>query len=483
MKKIVLLLLAVCTLLGAFSSCKEESGRETETTAEKKVISEPSVLDSLPVTDFQGEEFQILAFSGDSLVLYDAEKAVDQVSKVAYDRTEFVNSLLNCSLRMNVTESGNTQTEIEQNHMGGGSDKIGLAMPHPTTGLPATLTNEYAANLLDLSNLTLDGEWYHQSQVKNYQTQGNLYLITSDFTVAGEGISALIYNKGLYSSLGGGLDLYQTVEDGDWTVDTFLTEVRSLGATGASDGGAVGTWALAVNRGGWESGLLYAADIQGVRLNSENKYELNLNQTSVMNKIDTLLEAVYTLSHDIATVYYPEKTYYNKDLPTSDILSYFLGGQTVFQTWDIGSQYSLLRDASFEIGYLPLPKYDTYQEDYRTICAAGYMMIPSVLSIEQQEQSATVIEALSRYSYLHTRPAFFETVIGGRLSEHAEDYSMLVRIHESKYYDIGNAFDGGVMRNILYTVGVVEGKKTCSTYMKQKKAIMQLVVRDINEID
>ena len=376
-----------------------------------------------------------------------------------------------------------TYDTIVQNHLGGGSDFM-LAMPHPTEGMAATLTGGYCADLLSVPNLSLDGTWYHQTQVENYQTNGKLYLISSDFTVAGEGIMALVFHKGLYSTLGGGLDLYQTVKDGDWTLDVFLEEVKKLDATGKTDEQTHGTYAMAVNRASWEGSLMYASDIQTVRRDSENQYVLNINQSNVTSKIDKLLEVVYELAHDTPTVYYTDRPYYNVDLPNSDFLSMFLGQKVVFMPWDVGSKYGLLRERSFEIGYLPLPKYDVYQTEYRTICAAGMTVIPSVLPAEKREQSAAVLEALARYSYLYTRPAFFSTVIGGRLSEGPADYDMLALIQDSKYYDIGNAFDAGsVMRGIIYTLAVQQKTKTCSTYMKQKTPIMGLILEDINAID
>lgn len=482
MKKIGLLLV-FGLLLGILASCGEKPDTEKPTETEQE-SAEPSILVTLPTTDLKGEEFVIMGFSGTDLVIYDADQTGTKVGEVSFARTAFVNRLLNTEIRMNVLSNPTkTYDTIVQNHLGGGSDFM-LAMPHPTEGMAATLTGGYCADLLSVQNLSLDGTWYHQTQVENYQTNGKLYLISSDFTVAGEGIMALVFHKGLYSTLGGGLDLYQTVKDGDWTLDVFLEEVKKLDATGKTDEQTHGTYAMAVNRASWEGSLMYASDIQTVRRDSENQYVLNINQSNVTSKIDKLLEVVYELAHDTPTVYYTDRPYYNVDLPNSDFLSMFLGQRVVFMPWDVGSQYGLLRERSFEIGYLPLPKYDVYQTEYRTICAAGMTVIPSVLPAEKREQSATVLEALARYSYLYTRPAFFSTVIGGRLSEGPADYDMLALIQDSKYYDIGNAFDAGsVMRGIIYTLAVQQKTKTCSTYMKQKTPIMGLILEDINAID
>lgn len=484
MKKIGLLLV-LGLLLGVLASCgRGQKPNEGNLTTTEQGSTEPTILDTLPTTDLGGEKFVVMAFSGSDLVAYDSDQTGTKLGEVSFARTEFVNRLLNTEIEMNILSNPTkTYDAIVQNHLGGGSDFM-LSMPHPTEGMAATLTGGYCSDLLSVQNFSLDGEWYHQTQVENYQTNGKLYLLSSDWTVAGEGIMALTYHKGLYSALGGELDLYQTVEDGDWTLDVFLEEVKKLEATGKIDDQTHGTYAMVANRASWEGPLMFASDIQTVRRDSENQFVLNINQSNVTTKIDKLLEVVYELAHNSPTVYYTEQPYYNVDLPNADFLKLFLGEKVVFMPWDVGAQYGLLRDRTFEIGYLPLPKYDSYQTEYRTICAAGMMIIPSVLSAEKKEQSAAVLEALARYSYLYARPAFFNTVIGGRLSDASADYDMLVRIQNSKYYDIGNAFDAGsVMRGIVYTLAVQQKTKTCSTYMKQKTPIMGLILEDINAID
>ncbi len=489
MKKTLTLLLVLCMVLSMLAACgnKKDPGTADTTPPTDEVTSEPTILDDLPKMDLGGKKMRIMAFSGESLVSYELDDKSDQVSTVAFRRTEYVNQLLNVELSIFIAVSADNKAEtydrLQKNELGDGKD-FEIAMPHPTEGMAATLTEGFGADLLQLNNLTLDGEWYHQSLVQNYQTNGKLYLLSSDFTVAGEGITALVYNTKLYTALGGKRDLYQTVKDGDWTLDIFMEEIQSLtGATGTADDGTLGTYALGVNRKGWEDAFIFSCDIPVVQRDSEYNYTLTMRDATNREKIDHILSVVNELSYETKGVYRTPTLMWNEHWPTSELLSLFKGNSVVFMPFDIGSQYPMLNDVDFEMGYLPYPKLDTYQEGYRTGCSAGYILIPAALSKEDQELSAAVVEALARYSNLYTKPAFYSTVLKGNMAENMNDYEMLDLIHKSKYFTVTNVFDGGNVLRGLVSKLVDEKTTTCESYFKKNYSATELILTTLNTIE
>lgn len=99
-----------------------------------------------------------------------------------------------------------------------------------------------------------------------------------------------------------------------------------------------------------------------------------------------------------------------------------------------------------------MPKYDESQEDYRVNCASGLHAIPA--STTSYEESGMIFEFLAIHSHLNLAPTFYETILGGRLSEYPEDYEMLMLMHSKKYFDLGFTLDGeqnfiGILENLL----------------------------------
>ncbi len=450
----------------------------------------PAILQNLPEANFNNEIFIYMCFAGEELVNYDETNTSDPISADQFRRTQWVNDQFNCLIEMDVVGGGeNSFRAIEANDKAGGGN-FNAAMMHPTEGRAATLTGGYCMDLLTVSTLHFEGEWYNQDMVAYTQTNGKLLGMESDFTVAGSGMTALVYNEQLYQSLGGELDLYETIKYGDWTLSVFLEELKDLNATGydiSSD--SHGTYALASNYLSHRAPMLWGAGVETTQLGDDKEWTMVWNTKANQEKIDSVLDYIHDLEDNV--VFYNNYVFdpysgairaeYYAELPNSVMLRLWNAKKVAFMLWDVGSMYHYLRTADFEIGYAPMPKLNTQQANYVSSTATiGLTMISRRDSMKRAEMTGAVLEGLARYSYVYTRPTFFEQIVGGRLSENPKDYEMLTLIYNSKYYRpdfavAGSAYSGVVVGDPL--------RDSCSVYVAGNARNYQNIMEQINKMN
>lgn len=477
MKKLCLILVALCMLLGCFAGCKKED-ESPEDSKEIVQDTENPILTSLPTKDFEDRDFTILVF-GDKSVETDGsivrrEMGADDLEMSVYKRTLFLEEKYNVALRMGSTQDA-YQSLFTDTESGGQS--FDLVMPHPTEGIASILMGGLCANLLELNNLSLDQPWYVQSMVNNYQTNGKLYTVVCDLDAAGASFNGFVFNEELYHSVGYTEDLYEAVYNGEWTLDYFYRTIKEYAPSNEGVSREDRMYSLIYHKGS-ERSFMYGAGQTTVKRNSENKYESALEAKS----LNVVADYLYKLIYESDNVYVAEQTFF-ADFANSKMLQVFKSGHSVFFEYNIGGLYMYLRDITFNMGYLPMPKLDSYQEDYQMICGGVGTLIPS--SLNTKEDSAIILEAMARHSNLNLRPAFYNTILQGRLSPEPKDYDMLDFIFERIFYDIGFTFDGagtGKMKGILTYVVISEESNVVDTFLLANADYMQKIVNDINTI-
>lgn len=357
-----------------------------------------------------------------------------------------------------------------------GDPAYDLVLPHPTQGLATMMLNGWFADLNSISSIDLSGEWYNQSQIENYMSNNKLYIATSDMIVTGQSFIALVYNRNLMETYLFEESVQSLVEDKKWTVEK-LSEMIAVTEFGGDNSDGSQTYGLAFNSasiGRW----MYAMGESILVKAEDGSYSAgcsNGKMTDIAQKMNTLLN-----THG-STVLVSKA--YSLQLADSEIWKAFSGGKALFLTWDVGGCYNYLRDLTFDIGYAPLPMYDTNQGDYYINCAAGLFAIPAVAY--DQWESGLAFEYMSRYSNVYLKTAFYERILGGRLSDYPEDYRMLDFLHSKKTWDFGYTLDEDADFLDCLMVPVVENHApgAVALHLAQKRNIMQKIVDAANGIN
>ncbi|MBQ7347984.1 MAG: hypothetical protein IJW55_08505 [Clostridia bacterium] len=331
-------------------------------------------------------------------------------------------------------KDSNLATIVQNTHLAGNSD-FDLLEPHPTVGINGLITTGALADLYQLSTITLSSPWYNQSQIVNYTVKNKLFLCVPDATIGGQGFYGLAYNRDLYNQYNLDIDLEKSVRERKWTAELLSTIL--VDTASENDGGTAG-YGLILNEGA-SNRWLYALGTSILKKDSEGNFTLAMTQSALVKACEMYCKVLYSGNYLLTD------EVDNAGFPTSELYLTFKSGNSLFMTWDFGALYTPLRDLEFEKGYLPLPMADELQKDYSVICAAGFYAIP--VNCKSLEESAILMEYAAIHGYNTLKPAFFETIINGRLSEYPQDAEMLELMHACKTYDLGFTLDSG---NVVY---------------------------------
>ena len=462
-------LLLVSVML--FGSCKKPE--ETPTNDQQQQNS--SSLQNLVPTVDMDREFVVLSDLGEMITYHDytGDPIVDEEVK----RTLYIEERFNVTMKTDWVQTvGQGVITLQQSEMAGGGD-YDLMYPHPNEGVELLLTGQLLTDMGELQYLNLDREWYNQSQVKNYEANGKLYLVTSDISLPGQGLGSMICNLDLYRSMGFEEDLYAIFEAGEWTIDKLIRFVKESNTY--SEGSANRTYGLSYQANS-TTGMMFAMGQKVLQKNDDGLFEIALggdNTERLVTMADKLSELLYETDGNVIM---GETNV--AGFPTSQHWLTFTGGRALFNNMDIGILYHNLRNLSFEICYLPLPK--LYASDSHTAsCGGGFFAIPK--QAKNLEESSIIFESMSIYSYEHIRPTFFNTILQGRLSKNEKDYAMLEYIHSIKTFDFGFTLDmvNKIAQNALYKLVIdTNGEPNVTGYLRGQSGYFADLVEKANSI-
>lgn len=388
-----------------------------------------------PKTDIESREFNrdFTVLTAYDLGPWFDDEPGDQVGESMWERTLLFEEKYKTTLYQAGGSQDSLMTSLKASNMTG-DKSFDLVFPHPASGMTSNMLAGYFANMREISTMTLDSPWYNQSQTQNYiTTTGRLYVSTSDLTITGQAFFCLVYNRALYQNFGIEQDIPSLVKSGKWTAEAFnniLTQT-DFDMNGEPTGEELyGFLCNTAPSHRWT----YAFGETVLIKNKDGSFSEGLIRENMTNIAQAYSDILFTHKDAVKLDFY-----YNSGIASCAILPLFKSGHGLFINWDMGSCFSHIREIEFAKGYAPLPKLNDAQSDYRVICAAGLLAIPSVCT--SVEESGLAYEFLSAYSYKYLRPAFFEVILGGRLSEYPEDFEMLNLIHEKKFFDFGYTLD------------------------------------------
>lgn len=481
----ICLLLALVTLMTA--ACGGNGGKKVQTTAGQEPEQAPSgegeqnPLETIEIRNIDRDLVLLSPGYGNGSwyttngVVYEDTIAGDPIMEQEYKRTLAFEEKYNCSVFSSGVTSQDVYSGLEAMQRMQSTD-YDLVYPHPTDAICTMMTSGFFKDLNTVETMDLESEWYNQRQVSNYQTNGKLYLAASDITVTGQAFFAIVYNRANVAKYQFETSVKELVEAGNWTVETFNEMIAMTEFAGDNEDGtqiygfsfndvAIGRW-------------IWALGGNILTKNSEGEFISGMTKNKVLSLANALHKLINTHGSTVTV-----EGFANAGISSSNLYKYFTAGKSVFIMFDIGSNFTYLRDVEFEKGYAPLPKLDKAQPDYYVNCASGLMAIPAVTT--SFEESGLMFEFYARYSHVNLLPTFFETILGGRLSEFPEDYEMLNFLHSKKTFDVGYTLDEkGIFLNLL-KLPVVTNKSpdAAAIILSSKSKDMKEILEIANDIE
>ena len=474
--KILSFALALLMLVLCFASCggtketeaeskQETEGQSTETETEIAENSRLSVKDNVPTTlNFENaEDNTITFFVRDNNDMFKYEMDVDEITDntlwdAIYRRNDTVENRLGVEITT-ISQSGSWGPHIEwfqtlRNAVNTKSGDYDTAAVYLSQGSALAVEGMYY-NLIDFPHLSHDKPWWNQNIREETMLFDTLYYLAGDIAVSemAYGI-CLFFNKRLMDEIyaGQNIDLYDVVENGEWTIDMFYDLTSGAWEDTNSSG---------VTDNGDTVGLTFGAN--ALNTNGDPHMDawipaLGLSVTEMQDGIPVL-----TIYNERAVAAYEKVQELFTDNPGAIAGS---GEELADSAFDIGKSLfmrntldsgSKLRDMADPYGVLPLPKLDEEQEGYHT-CPHNEVSLIVILSSclkEKTEMVGATLELMAAESYKQVTPAYYDIVLKSKYSDEPRDADMYDLILGSFVYTFGYVYStqslnsvGNLFRNL-----------------------------------
>ncbi len=437
-KRILALLLCALLTLPALTACGDSTSAETDGTAtntavetgtEETEVTRATTPDTLPDDlDFAGTTLNIFYFGQETSAQYDgpAELTGDVVMDALYNRNLSVEERLNVKFNWVKGADGWDvfPTEVMTLLQAGASDFDFII--EENSRLFQQSIQGYFFNLMDKPYIDLDQPWWYNDLMEESSLDNSKrYFLTGDICLTTLfGASATFFNKELFINYFDDENiLYEQVQNGEWTMDTFMEYCRSIATDLNGDGAYDDNDLLGFRYEQWgiPNYMSMSTGIEYSTRDSEGFPVLNIYNEQSLTWADTLYKLLYTDNMAVA----------------GDKIATFENEKSLFLLGQLSTSHEL-RNTNFGFGIVPYPKLSENLEYTSAAATANGCGVGVPVSAPSDKLDATfaAIEALCAEAYRKVTPAWYETALKIKYSDDAIDAQMVDLI----YATIGSPF-------------------------------------------
>lgn len=488
--RLISLILAVLMLVPMAASCSDEtpdSGTPADTTTasvdttaaaetEPPETGRDAVKDKLPADlKFEGETFRVyVAAEGTNTKFYGVEEEVtgDVVNDTVHARNQAVEERLGITLQHDgKTDTYKTVAQSMSNLILANDATYDLYMGHQI-GIATLVPQKLFQNAYDVRYLDFEQPWWNTHYMDSISL-GDKYrfLLAGDYFITcltNERVT--FFNKKLYNDLYGDPDgLYKEVLDGKFTLDRMIElsagAYSDLNGDGKSDTtdqlGFICNKVLAS-----VDGFVYGSDINFTTRDEEGFVKLSM----VSDDAVILLEKLIQLFSQTGTN--TESGGAQNDIfKAGNVL--FLGNGT------LGTAENL-RDMEQDFGFLPHPKLDEEQKEYRTLVHDQAFLGAIPVTNGRTDLTGAVLEALCSESYRTVLPAWYESALKLKYARDDISSQIIDLLNSTMSTDFVYAYNAALNNIGTYTRDMVsKGNMNWASHMKKMEPAADKKLQDL----
>ncbi|MBP3919859.1 MAG: hypothetical protein J6I50_11910 [Clostridia bacterium] len=411
----------------------ETENHVTETALESETVNpndRSQIKDTLPDTlNYNGRQFTIYCASTDYNEDYIAgpeEETGEIVDDAVYQRNISVAERLNVVIQSDSYDEGwNTIGPAVSKLIMAGDTTYDLFMG-AQAGLTQLVTDNCFVNAYDLEHIDFNQPWWNNSYMnelaigENYRfyLNGDYFISTLLWT------RVVFFNKVMYANYYDDANaLYQSVFDGKWTLDRMAELAKDVYIDVNNDSKSDGDDQLgyvAYLAASSTDGFVYGTDIPFTQ-RDENGYVI-LNMMS---------DDAVTLAQKLPAFYAQPGSFWKDISSDAQNQEVFMKGKTLFLGNSALCHAKDLRNMADDFGFLPFPKFDEEQKEYRSLIHDSAMIGVVSNASQNLDMTGAVLEALNAETYRSVTPVWYETALKVKYSR--DDYStqMIDLIHDS----------------------------------------------------
>lgn len=438
-----------------------------ETEAAEEETDDGTVPDDLPEKNFDGAKFSILTTTwyNAKTYIYADELTGEVINDALYNQRANVAERFNVDITCTANDDYGVVGTTVHNLVMSGDGTYDVAYNHDNQSMKNTMQGDYC-NLRSFDTINFDKPWW-QGASQVFTIQGKLFATANQLALSGIYMNCSVsINKGLAADLQMEVP-YDDVRNGEWYLDDMISmssaAMLDLNGDGVLD--ATDQWGFLSSSYGW---MCLQSDMGAGMLDKDeagNLYFVNDLEkiVAVMEKFDALTEYAQICSG----------TDYN--------VAMFSEGRGLFMFSENRNLYESMRDSDVSYGILPAPKFNEQQETY---ASAGYDIYWGVIlsAAANEDVISHCVEAMSCYNYNHVIPQVWETVLGSKLSDSADDSAMFQIIRDIQYVDLGYAFQGenASLGQLVFLKSNTTADQT-SSFISQRTKALNKSLEKLNE--
>ena len=475
-----LLVLLLC--MPGLASCGESaqnsdagtSGAEVQNTeisgaedAAAAVEEEPDIYEVLPTGDFGGADFSMLQYEETSAATSTVcveEMTGEAVNDAIFTRTENVNERLNVRIVFAKTGLADVNS-IMSTSIVAGDDLHQVFWQHSTNTVTNFLAKGYLMELGAIEGLDFGNPWWNRNAMeslklneKTFMAFGDINYYLFDFQ------SIIIANMPMITDYNME-DPYTLVDEGTWTIDSFLGMVEGA-AQDLNGDGTMGTAEDVIGFTGFrtatELAFLHAADVSLFSRDADNRVVYD----GVGEKY---FEVLSRYSAIFGNTTYAEHN--------GDYLGRFRQVRTLFTGCSVG-ELSTMREVEFNYAVLPYPKYDEGQEGY--ISFITNQMQPMVIPVTVQDtaRAGVVLENLCGESHKVVREKYFEVLLESKYVRDQKSIDILHMLYGSDArFEVAHVYGWNQLENDITDALTGAADTFVSNMGRKAKALTKVMER------
>lgn len=463
--KIISLLLCVVMLASVFAGCAngDNEGDEGQSNSSATGGTEDGTKSEVDLaieeieknaTDMSDQSFYILARDGIEESFYIESDSSDPLDQGVFERNIAFQDAFGIEVQVKTLPDAEYADALSQDVRA--NKEFTLSFGHTDNAITYAQSG-LLYNFLSMPHLNLKASWWDKGTA-SFNIADSVWFMNGSFNTDDDDCTyVLLFNKKLYNNYFAGAEktFYDVVNDKEWTLDYFNTVTQNV-STENGDGkwdendtyGFVTTWEYGTT-------FFYGSGLNYV-ICEEGKDPYIAFEEGSMEKASQLLDKVLD-------IYYTNNaTYWAPGGEEKLGLTAFTEGRALFY----GEVVSYIQEANStmtdDFGVLPIPKYDTAQENYITWTHGISSSMTIVNHVEDADKLGTLIEAFAVYSAKYVTPAYYDTVLQRKAIRDEESGPMLDLIFAGRTYDLAMYMGNLGLTNVFKTC-VNDNKNTLSS--------------------
>jgi len=442
---LLILMLTTIVITGCSDTATDNTGvanNDTTTVAEDVVPEEETTkyysADIPEGIDYGGYEFRVLVNEVARFVWGDVdviapEQNGEVINDAVYTRNRFVEETLNIVIK--ATETAAVSGDLNKSVMAG-EDAYDLAFAH-THGAFDLAQSELLMELSDITTLETSSDWWDQNSLDGLSVNNKRFMMTGDIgTMYKKSVGVIMFHKGILTDYNLD-DPYVIMNNKEWTIDVMT----QMGKMVSSDVNGDGTYDDKDMYG-----LLYFCDMMGsALLGSGVKFVTkDANDIPIMTFYD---EKTQSVVEKLSTLLYNQELSYSwskngKDEKTT--FAMYQNDQALFYYGELHA-VATMRSMDSDFGILPMPMYDSNQENYYhgiNPNAAPMVVVPK--TITDIDRAGYILDVMGASSKNFLTPAYYDITLKGKVTRDEQSADTLDIVLSTIRYDVGYLSNWGL---------------------------------------